>query len=104
MGGEDHRLTEVPGMQLLKTTIAAAALSVGLAVSASAMPVPRLSTDMVTPQVDQVRIVCDRWGRCWRTGWGWRRHWGWHPGWRRSYAWHPGWHRRWHPGWGWRRW
>jgi hypothetical protein len=77
-------------MQLLKTTVTAAVLSLGLAASASAMPVPPLSTGVHTPQVDQVRLVCDRWGRCWRVGGG--------PGWRRAWGAHPGWRR------GWRRW
>lgn len=69
-------------MNVLKLTLAAATLSVGLAASASAMPLSNLGTvDVGSAQVDQVRLVCNRWGRCWRVGgWGYRRY-----GWRRGY-------------------
>ena len=74
-------------MTAIKLTFAAATLAIGLASSASAMPVSKLgTTDVGTAQVDQVRLVCNRWGRCWRTGGGWRGG-GWHRGWRG--------HRRW---------
>jgi hypothetical protein len=72
-------------MNALKLTVAAAALSVGLAVSASAMPIQKLDTGITAPQVDQVRLVCNRWGRCWHTGYyGYRRgYYGYARGWRR---------------------
>jgi hypothetical protein len=77
-------------MNVLKLTLAAATLTVGLAASASALPLPKLGAVDVGTQVDQVRTVCNRWGRCWWVpggyygygyGWrggyrhGWRRHW-----------------------------
>jgi len=77
-------------MQHVKTALAAAVLSLGLAVSATAMPVQRLSTELATPHVDQVRLVCNRWGRCWHVhGYGY------------GYGWHHGWygHRHWRHGW-----
>jgi hypothetical protein len=64
-------------MNALKLTVAAAALTLGLAVSASAMPIQKLDTGITAPQVDQVRLVCNRWGRCWHVG-----GWGYRPGWR----------------------
>lgn len=75
-------------MRLRFAAIGLAALgSVALAASsASAMPngIPQASQIAnQSAQVDQVRWVCNRWGRCW-----WRpgpRGWGrpWHRGWRR---------------------
>ena len=70
-------------MNVIKLTLAAATLTVGLAASASAMPLPNLGTvDVGAAQVDQVRLVCNRWGRCWHVGgyaygyrYGWRRSW-----------------------------
>lgn len=91
-----------------KTTFAslAAALAFGglaaVATPAAAMPlanpaVPAIAADVGHAQPEQVRWVCNRWGRCWWRGpgfyrrpWGWRRH-GWHRGWRR----HHGWRRHW---------
>jgi hypothetical protein len=73
---------------MVKLTIAAAGLAVGLAASASAMPVQKLGTEATGVQVDQVRLVCNRWGRCWHV-----------PGWRRgyfAYGGRPGWRHRWH--------
>ena len=56
-------------MNVIKLTLAAATLSVGLAASASAMPLAPLGTvDVGGVKTDQVRLVCNRWGRCWRTG------------------------------------
>ena len=56
-------------MNVLKLTLAAATLTIGLAASASALPVDKLGTIKVDGvQVDQVRLVCNRYGRCWRTG------------------------------------
>jgi hypothetical protein len=62
-------------MNAFKLTVAAAALTtgIGLAVPASAMPIQKLDIGITAPEVDQVRLVCNRWGRCWRTGgWGYR--------------------------------
>jgi hypothetical protein len=67
----------------LKLTIAAAALLVGLTTAAPAMPVNNLAglkTDGL--EVEQVRLVCNRWGRCWHVpgraygyyAWAPRRH------------------------------
>ena len=45
----------------------AAVLSVSLfGGSASALPAARIG--QVAAPVEQVRLVCDEWGRCWRTG------------------------------------
>jgi hypothetical protein len=56
---------------------AAAFLSTG---AASAFPAAPLA---IANPVEQVRVVCDQWGRCWRTGpryyrygYGPRRYWG----------------------------
>lgn len=77
-------------MTALKLTVAAAALTMGLTVSAFAMPIQKLDTGITAPEVDQVRLVCNRWGRCWHVG-GWRyRHYGWghrHYGWHRHHHW-----------------
>lgn len=76
-------------MNIIKLTLAAATLTIGLAASASALPVDKLGTVEVDGiQADQVRLVCNRWGRCWHTG-GYRVY--------RGYARHRGWrgHRRW---------
>ena len=79
-------------MNIIKLTLAAATLTVGLAASASALPVGNLGTVNVGGiQADQVRLVCNRWGRCWQGG-GYRvyrvyRGYGWRRGWRG--------HRRW---------
>jgi|KBSMisStandDraft_5_1062788.scaffolds.fasta_scaffold7445019_1 hypothetical protein len=75
-------------MKLVKLTAAAAVMAVGFVMSASAMPVQKLGTEATGAQIDQVRLVCNRWGRCWHVG-GWRR--GYY-----AYGWHPGWHRRWY--------
>lgn len=61
---------------------AGASFAVLGASSASAFPVAPLG-EIASP-VEQVRLVCDRWGRCWRTGprfyrhgyYGPRRYWG----------------------------
>ena len=69
-------------MNIIKLTLAAATLSVGLAASASALPVGNLGTVNVGGiQADQVRLVCNRWGRCWHVG-GWGYRYGWHHGYR----------------------
>ena len=46
--------------------LAAAACGIGLATSASAMPLNPLRSDNSVDQVRQVRMVCDEYGRCWR--------------------------------------
>jgi hypothetical protein len=72
-------------MNVIKLTLAAAALTIGIAASAAALPVAKLGAVEVDGiQADQVRLVCNRWGRCWHTGY--RRHW-------RHHHWH---HHRWH--------
>jgi hypothetical protein len=69
-----------------------AALSAG---TASAMPIGLATNTDIASNIDQVRLVCNGYGRCWRT-----------PGYyyggpvvvRRGYygGWHRGWHgRRW---------
>ena len=45
---------------------AAAALAIGATSAASAFPVAPLQ-EQASP-VEQVRLVCNEWGRCWRTG------------------------------------
>jgi hypothetical protein len=53
-------------MNKIKVSLAAAALFVGLgAAGASAMPMNNLSGIDVGAKLDQVRMVCDQWGRCW---------------------------------------
>ena len=48
-------------MNIIKLTLAAATLTVGLAASASALPVGNLGTVNVGGiQADQVRLVCNR--------------------------------------------
>ena len=52
-------------MNNIKLSLAAAALFVGLGtVGASAMPMTNLSGVDVGAKTDQVRMVCDQWGRC----------------------------------------
>ena len=46
--------------------LAAAACGIGLATSASAMPLSVLRSDNSVDQVRQSRMVCDEYGRCWR--------------------------------------
>ena len=56
-------------MNIIKLTLAAAVLTIGIAASAAALPVDKLGTAKVDGiQADQVRLVCNRYGRCWRTG------------------------------------
>ena len=52
-------------MNLIKLTFAAATLVVGFAASASAMPVGKLSGADTGAKPEQVRLVCNQWGRCW---------------------------------------
>ena len=61
-------------MNIIKLTFVAASLTVGLVASASALPFDRLGTvNAGGIQADQVRLVCNRWGRCWHVG-GYRYH------------------------------
>jgi len=78
-------------MTKLKLACTTALLFGSLVATASAMPVAPLPADAIS-NVDQVRWVCNPWGRCWWRpnyygyygppryygGWGWR-----HRGWRR---------------------
>jgi hypothetical protein len=71
-----------------------AALSAG---AASAMPIGLATNTDIASNIDQVRLVCDRYGRCFRTpghayGYGYGRP---------HYGYGGGWHRGWHGG---RRW
>jgi hypothetical protein len=50
---------------LLGLAVAGAASLLGIG-AASAFPAAPLGS--VASPVEQVRVVCDRWGRCWRTG------------------------------------
>jgi len=53
-------------MNIIKLTLAAATITVGLAASASALPVGNPgSVNAGGIQAEQVRLVCNRWGRCW---------------------------------------
>ena len=68
-------------MNIIKLTLAAATVTIGIAASASALPVDKLGiVEANGIQADQVRLVCNRWGRCWHTGgyrayrYGYRRH------------------------------
>jgi hypothetical protein len=76
-------------MNTIKLTFAAAVFTLGLATSASALPVNHLGGLKAQGiQVDQVRLVCNRWGRCWHVGgysyrYGYHRYHGYRRGWRR---------------------
>jgi hypothetical protein len=80
-------------MNIIKLSFAAATFTIGLAASASAMPVAPVAPGASTP-VEQVRLVCNRFGRCWHTGgYGY----GWRGGYRGGYRGYRGGHRgRWH--------
>jgi hypothetical protein len=71
-------------MNIIKLTLAAATLTVGLAASASALPIGNLGTVNVGGiQADQVRLVCNHYGRCWHVGgYGYGYRGGWHRGYR----------------------
>jgi hypothetical protein len=50
-------------MDIIKLTLAAATLTIGIAASASVLPVDKLGAAEVDGiQADQVRLVCSRWG------------------------------------------
>lgn len=106
------------------TFAAAAAFAAAAFAPGLASALPAAGKDVVAPAgaqgVEQVRMVCDAWGRCWRTGpywgggYGWRGG-GWHGGGWHGGGWHGGgwhgggWHGGHHGGWhggrhgGWRR-
>ncbi len=70
--------------------LGAAALTTG---AASAMPIGLATTAGQASNIEQVRLVCNQWGRCWHVpgyygygGYGYGPRWGyggWHHGWRR---------------------
>ena len=97
-----HAASEETHMSKLKLVFATALLFGGLVTTASAMPMAPLAADAVSG-VDQVRMVCNAWGRCWwrpnyyRGGYDPRFYGGYGP---RFYGGYGG-HRR---GWGGRRW
>jgi hypothetical protein len=77
-------------MNVVKLTLAAATITLGLATSVSAMPLPNLGTVDLGTQVDQVRTICNAYGRCWwvpsyRYRYGYGRGYGWRGGYRRGY-------------------
>jgi hypothetical protein len=68
--------------------------SLAVAGTASAMPIGLATNADIASNVDQVRLVCDGFGRCFRTpgyGYGYGPHYGY------GGEWHRGWHggRRW---------
>lgn len=73
-------------MTKLKLACATALLFGSLVATASAMPVAPLPADAIS-NVDQVRWVCNPWGRCW---------------WRPNYYGYYGYAPRYYGGWGWR--
>jgi hypothetical protein len=74
-------------MSIIKLTLAAATLTVGLAASASALPIGNLGTvNAGGIQTEQVRLVCNRWGRCWHVG-GWGYRYGWRHHYYRGHRW-----------------
>jgi len=72
-------------MNVVRLTLAAATVTIGLTVSASAMPLPNLGTVDIGTQADQVRTVCNRWGRCWWVPGGYGYGYGWRGGYRRGW-------------------
>jgi hypothetical protein len=78
------------GLAALGAVFGGAALTAG---PASAMPIGVASGAGVNSNVEQVRLVCNRWGRCWRTGPVYVRPYGYGYGYRRPY--YRGYYRRW---------
>jgi hypothetical protein len=84
-------------MRLKFTLLGLTALgSLAVAGTASAMPIGLATNAGIAANVDQVRLVCDEFGRCFRTpgygyGYGYGRHYGygggWHHGWRGGRRW-----------------
>jgi hypothetical protein len=53
-------------MNIIKLTLVAATITVGLVASASALPVGNLgAVNAGGIQAEPVRLVCNRYGRCW---------------------------------------
>ena len=87
-------------MNIIKLAFTAAIFTVGIAASASAMPVGNIGAiDAGVVQPEQVRLVCNQWGRCWNVrrrapvygyygygAYGYRGGWG--GGWRGGYRGH----------------
>ena len=58
-------------MKLTALLLAAGGFLTLAATSSQAMPVGNLGANLdagVSGDMQQVRLVCNRWGRCWRTG------------------------------------
>jgi hypothetical protein len=82
-------------MKFLKSALFAAALVGGAMTVGAAGAAPALDSGVSAPGVTQeVRLVCNEWGRCWRTGPRWNRGYGY--GYRRHRHWDGG-PRRWGP-------
>jgi len=66
LGEGDYFFSE-DAMNVIKLTLVAATLSLGLTASSVALPVDRLGALVQEHgvQADQVRTVCNQWGRCW---------------------------------------
>ena len=76
-------------MKLLKLTLIAGTLMLGVAGSASAMPADTLAgVKSEGVQAEKTALVCNRWGRCWHTGY---RRYGYG-----AYGYGYGHHRHWH--------
>jgi hypothetical protein len=74
--------------------------SLAVAGTASAMPIDLATNADIASNVDQVRLVCDGFGRCFRTpgyGYGYGPRYGYGYGYGYGGGWHHGWHggRRW---------
>lgn len=55
-------------MNILKTALIAAALAGAAFASTAARAAPAFDSGVAAPALTQdVRVVCDEWGRCWRT-------------------------------------
>jgi hypothetical protein len=50
----------------LRIGLVAASLFAAIAASPAATAMPVAPAPQVTPDAEQVRLVCDAWGRCWR--------------------------------------
>ena len=71
---------------LLATLATAGTIAAG---AASAMPLSNLSTTVQNDNgIEQVRLVCNRWGRCWHTGPRYYRSYGPDYGYYRPYGYH----------------
>ena len=52
----------------MKTLLSLAAVLTVSALGGSAFALPAAPISQVTAPIEQVRLVCNEWGRCWRTG------------------------------------